>query len=117
MQPLGPRDRKGELVALILFEAGGRLEEPDIATIEQQVIADPPVLRLRLVLARALNADDAALRRAIADLDAADFVADAARASALLALRTRDLADRADAERRLSSLGDREYLQKLSEDW
>jgi len=50
VQPLGPRDRKGELVALILFEAGGRLEEPDIATIEQQVIADPPELRLRLAL-------------------------------------------------------------------
>ena len=50
MQPLGPRDRKGELVALILFEAGGRLEEPDISTIEQQVIADPPELRLRLAL-------------------------------------------------------------------
>src|SRR5438874_10226050 len=41
---------RGELVALILFEAGGRLEEPDIATIEQQVIADPPELRLRLAL-------------------------------------------------------------------
>ncbi len=117
VQPLGPRDRKGELVALMLFERGERLENDDIALIERQTISDPPVLRLRLLLARALNADDPAVRRAITELDAAGFVADAARAAALLAMRTHDLSDRADAERRLSSLGDRAYLQKLSEEW
>jgi hypothetical protein len=32
-------------------------------------------------------------------------------------LRTKDAADRADAERRLTALGDRAYLQRLAEDW
>jgi len=44
-------------------------------------------------------------------------VPDAARAAALLALRTRDAGDRADAERRLQALGDRAYLQRLAEEW
>jgi hypothetical protein len=35
----------------------------------------------------------------------------------LLALRTHDPADRADAERRLAALGDRAFLQRLAEDW
>jgi tetratricopeptide (TPR) repeat protein len=117
LHPLGPRDRKGELVALILFEGTGHLGEDVISAVEQQTISDPPLVRLRLSLARALNSDDAAVRRAIAELDGRDLVADAARATTLLALRTRDLADRADAEVRLTSLGDRVYLQKLSEEW
>lgn len=58
-----------------------------------------------------------ARRSAIAALDAGHLVADAARATALLALRTKDAADRADAERRLTALGDRAYLQRLAEDW
>ena len=123
-QPIGSPDRKGELVVLILFESGERLAEDDIATIERQAIGPSrqarsrtDVLTLRLTLARALNGDDAALRLAIADLDAAGFDADAARAATLLALHRHDLADRADAERRLGALGDRAYLQKLSEEW
>jgi hypothetical protein len=50
-------------------------------------------------------------------LDEGHLVADAARAAALLALRTRDAADRSDAQRRLRALGDRAYLQRLAEDW
>ena len=34
-------------------------------------------------------------------------------AAALLALRTKDANDRADAQRRLGGLGDRAYLQQL----
>jgi len=56
------------------------------------------------------------LRHAIAALDEGHLVADAARAAALLALRTKDADDRADAERRLGALGDRAYLQQLAED-
>jgi hypothetical protein len=42
-------------------------------------------------------------------------VADATRAATLPALRTHNNADRAEAERRLRALGDRDYLQKLAE--
>lgn len=85
--------------------------------LEGQSIADPPVLRLRVALARALNGDAQALRAVIARLDDGELVADAARAATLLALRTHDNADRAEAERRLGTLGDRDYLQKLAEEW
>ena len=115
--PLGAPDRKGELLALILFDLGERVGEDDLATLEGQAKRDPPVIALRIRLARALNDGASELRQAIAALDEGDLVADAARAAALLALRTKDAADRADAERRLTALGDRAYLQRLAEDW
>ena len=114
---LGTPDRKGELIALMLFELGGPLAEPELAAVEGQSRDDPPVLALRLRLARAINGDTAELRAAIGALDEGHLVADAARAAALLALRTRDVADRADAQRRLTALGDRAYLQRLAEEW
>ncbi|MEK7863158.1 MAG: hypothetical protein AAB295_07845, partial [Chloroflexota bacterium] len=110
-------DRKGEVIALLLFDLGERLGEEELQAIERHAAGDPPVLRLRIALARALNGSEADVRTAIAVLDEAHLVADAARAAALLALRTRDAGDRADAERRLTSLGDRQYLQKLAEEW
>jgi len=113
----GPRDRKGELVALILLEARETISEEELLVLERQSIADPPTLALRIALARALSGDAQALRAAIARLDDGELLADAARAAALLALRTNDNADRADAERRLRALGDRDYLQKLAEEW
>ena len=113
--PYGPRDRQGELIALLLFEFDERLAEEEIAHIEAHARRAPPVLTLRLQLARAVNADAAALRRAIAVLDDGHLLPDAARAATLLALRTKDPADRADAHRRLEALGDRAYLQKLQE--
>ena len=113
----GSRDRKGELAALILFEARETISEEELLVLEGQSIADPPVLRLRVALARALNGDAQALRAVIARLDDGELVADAARAATLLALRTHDNADRAEAERRLGTLGDRDYLQKLAEEW
>ena len=113
---LGGPDRKGELVAMILFELGERVGEDDLATLERQAASDrQPVLALRIRLARALNDGAGELRQAIAALDEGHLVADAARAAALLALRTKDAADRADAERRLGALGDRAYLQRLAE--
>ncbi len=112
----GP-DRRAELVALLLFELGERLTEAELRTIEKQGRGNPPVLRLRIALARALNGSDANVRAAVAALDEGHLVADAARAATLLALRTHDVRDRADAERRLVALGDRAYLQKLAEEW
>ncbi|HET7700985.1 MAG TPA: adenylate/guanylate cyclase domain-containing protein [Candidatus Limnocylindria bacterium] len=113
----GGADRKGELIALLLFDLGEQLMEEELRTVERRNSEMPPVLRLRVELARALNAGDADVRRAIASLDAGHLVADAARAATLLALRTRDENDRADADRRLAALGDRQYLQKLAEEW
>ncbi len=115
--PSGPnRDRKGETLAMLLLDLGERVREDDLATLERQAPHDPPVVELRIKLARALNDGVGELRHAIAALDEGHLVADAARAAALLALRTKDADDRADAQRRLGALGDRAYLQRLAED-
>ncbi|MEO5676705.1 MAG: adenylate/guanylate cyclase domain-containing protein [Usitatibacter sp.] len=114
--PFGTPDRQGECLALILFDLGELVGEEILATLERHGKSDPPVLTLRIKLARALDQGAAELRQAIAALDEGHLVADAARAAALLALRTRDPADRADAQRRLSALGDNAYLQRLAED-
>jgi len=113
----GARDRKGELIAMILFDLGELIDEGLLTRLEQQAIHDPPVIALRIRLARALNDGVDALREAISILDACHHVADAARAAALLALRTKKAADRVEAERRLNALEDRAYLQRLSEEW
>jgi class 3 adenylate cyclase/tetratricopeptide (TPR) repeat protein len=115
--PRGSRDRKGELIAMLIFDMGETLPEDELAAVEGQSMADPTALTLRVRLARALNGGPDDLRGAIGALDDGGFVADAARATALLALRTHEARDRADAEQRLSALGDREYLQKLTEEW
>ena len=114
--PLGARDRKGEVLAMTLFDLGELVGDDVLATVERQAARDPPVIALRIKLARALNHGVGELRQAITALDQGHLVADAARAAALLALRTNDTADRADAERRLGALGDREYLKRLAED-
>ena len=111
------RDRKGELIALIVLEARESLSDEQLDVLEHEALGDPPVVALRARLARALNADTTALRDAVALLDEGNLIADAARATALLALRTHDNADRIDAERRLTALGDRQYLQLLAEEW
>ena len=113
----GSRDRKGEMLALILFDAREPVSEAELVALEGQALADPPPMTMRIALARALAGDDAALRSALSRLDEAEHVADAARAAALLALRTHETADRDDAERRLIALGDRQYLQVLAEEW
>lgn len=113
----GNRDRKGELIAMILFELAELIDEDLLTRVEQQAIHDPPVIALRIRLARALNDGVEEVREVISILDACQHVADAARAAALLALRTKQVADRVDAERRLNALGDRAYLQRLSEEW
>jgi len=115
--PLGVRDRKGELVAMLVFDLGETLTEDELLTLERQSIAKPLVLTLRVRLARALNGAPNGIRAGVAALDEGGFVADAARAAALLALRTHDATDRADAEARLEALGDRVYLGKLAEEW
>ena len=102
---------------MIQFDLGELIDEDLLTHLEQQAIHDPPVIALRIRLSRALNDGVDALREAISILDACHHVADAARAAALLALRTKKVADRVDAERRLNALEDRAYLQRLAEEW
>ncbi len=109
------RDRKGEMLALMMFDLEEPLTEAELANVEGQAPRDPQLVTLRIRLARALNAGPREIREAIAALDRGHLVADAARAATLLALRTHDDADRADAKRRLDILGDRAYLEKLQE--
>ena len=110
----GQPDRKADVISFMLFELGAPIEEAALAMLESRS-AIPSLLRLRIQLARSVKSDDRAVREAIDALDEGGLVADAARAAALLALRTRDAADRANAERRLSALGDRLYLQRLAD--
>ena len=116
-QDSGSRDRKAELLAMLIFDLGERLSEEELAVVERQSANDPSILSLRIALARALNADVAVIRSAVAAFDNAGMVADAARTSVLLALKAHDKSDRRSAEERLAALGDRAYQQKLSEEW
>ena len=117
LQPAGPRERKGELIAMILFEVGERIPEAELDQIERQSPRDPAVMTLRIQAARAVNRGAGELREVIGAMDQADLVSDAARAAALLAARTGATADRADAERRLRALGDLLYLQRMAEEF
>jgi len=115
-QPTGQRERKAELIAMILFEAGERIPEIELDAIEQQATREPGVMTLRIQAARALNRGPAELRDVVAAMDRGDLVSDAARVAALLAMRTGTAADHDDAERRLRALGDMLYLQRLAEE-
>ena len=114
---IGSRDRRAEAIRILLFDHRELIPEADLAAFERQVIQDTPLVKLTIGLARAVNSGPDAMRAAIRDLDAMHDVTDAARMSALVALRTHSDADRADAERRLKALGDRQYLQVLAEEW
>lgn len=111
------RDRKAEVVSLLILERRERIGEDELRDLERQALHDPPLLRLRIALARAMNSGPPAIREVIAALDDSELIGEAARAAALLALATHRDADRADAERRLTALGDRAYLQVLAEEW
>ena len=111
------RDRKAEIISRLLFDHRDRIAEDELRALERQALNDPPLLKLRIALARAVNSGPSALPEAIAGLDAGGLMADAARAAALMALATHREDDRAAAERRLTALGDRAYLQILSEEW
>jgi len=115
LQPTGQRERKSELIAMILFDVGELIPEPELDAIERQVEREPAVMTLRLHAARALNRGVPELREVISALDQGDLVFDAARATALLAMRTGAAADREDAERRLQALGDLLFLARLAE--
>jgi class 3 adenylate cyclase len=115
--PEGGRERKSEALATLLFEHRDTLKEDELVALERQKLQDPPIMTRRIALARAVNSSDAVLRQAIALLDEGHLAADAARAAALLALRTHQGQDRIDAERRLGAHGDRAYLQVLAEEW
>jgi hypothetical protein len=74
-----------------------------------------PFVLARTALVRAASEGPAALRRSIAELDAAGMRADAARARGLLARMTRDAAERSAADDALRALGDHAYLARLDE--
>jgi class 3 adenylate cyclase len=114
-RPIVRPERTAEVIYTMIFDLGAPPDETALRRIESDPKAAPPLLTLRVQLARAVNGDDAALRKAIAALDTGGLVGDAARAAALLAMRTRDDRDRTEAERRLNALGDRLYLQRLAE--
>ena len=116
LAPLYVPDRKGEALAMLTIELQERVPVSVLDALEREAqVGHPPVLSMRVRLARALDAGPGELREAIAVLDAAHHVADAARAAALLAKRTEREDDRADARRRLEALGDQAYLQRLEE--
>lgn len=116
LQPTGQRERKAELIAMILFEVGERIPDSEIDEIERQGVRDPALMTLRIQAARALNRGVPELRDVIKAMDLGDLVSDAARAAALLAIRSGAAADRIDAERRLRALGDLLYLQRVVEE-
>ncbi|HEY3217991.1 MAG TPA: adenylate/guanylate cyclase domain-containing protein [Candidatus Limnocylindria bacterium] len=113
----GARDRRAEAIRILLFDHRELIPEADLVAFERQVVRDAPLIALTIRLARAVSSGPDAMRVAIRELDAAHDVADAARTSALVALRTHSATDRAEAERRLGALGDRQYLQILTEEW
>jgi class 3 adenylate cyclase len=106
----------GEILAGLLFDHDIAPAEPRLRSVEQSVDdGSTPVVVERLQLVRAAWAGADAMRRAVASLDGTQLVADAARAAGILARMTREPHDRADAERRLRTLGDRAYLARLDE--
>ncbi len=112
-----PPTAKAEAISILLFDGETRIDEATLVAVEGAAVTIPAVLAARIALARALNdGRPDALRQAVAALDGAGIVPDAARAAALLAIATRDERDRAAAERRLAALGDRRYVQKLAEE-
>jgi class 3 adenylate cyclase/tetratricopeptide (TPR) repeat protein len=113
----GARERRVEAIRLLVFTFRERIEEGEMARFEAQVLKSPPLIDALIQLGRAMNGDAAAIRAAIDVLDGLTARADAARTAALLALRTHTASDRADAERRLAALGDRQYLQLLADEW
>jgi class 3 adenylate cyclase/tetratricopeptide (TPR) repeat protein len=116
LQPTGQRERKAELIAMILFELDERIPDSELDEIERQSVREPAVMTLRIQAARALNRGVPELRQVIVAMDQGDLVWDAARATALLAIRTAATADREDAERRLRALGDLLYLGRMAEE-
>ena len=116
LQPTGQRERKAELIAMILFELDERIPDSELDEIERQSVREPPMMTLRIQAARALNRGVPELRQVVVAMDQGDLVWDAARAAALLAIRTAATADREDAERRLRALGDLLYLGRMAEE-
>jgi len=106
-----PVEVKAELIAMLVLEHEQPIDEAVLADLQQW---RSPLVSGRVALARAARGGVSELRGVIATLDAADLGPDAARARALLALRSGSLADRDDAERHLRALDDRLFLEKLA---
>src|SRR3989442_3128217 len=104
---------KAELLAELIFEGEQRLDPALLDAVERVTRTPIPLLTTRLMLARAPSRDASAPLDTVRSLDAAGIRSDAARAQALVAQRTNEAADRREAERRLSAIGDRLYLQRL----
>ncbi len=103
-----------ELLALFALEHGIGFP-PEVTSRAHRRAEPPPLLAARITLSQAIERGPDELRAAIAELERAGLYADAARALAILALRTGDEAVAGEARRRLTALGDRLFLQRLEE--
>ena len=105
----------GDLIAFLLLERDSLVPEAILRHLEASIKPRPAYFEERARLVRAARTGAAAMRAAIAALEAAGMHGDVPRAAGLLARMTGRPADRADAERRLRGLGDLAYLARLSE--
>jgi len=105
----------GEIIAGLLFDHDQLLDEALVAELSEQVRPRAAILDERLALCRAVRGGADTLREAIASLDASGLRPDAARASALLARMTGDVADRTHAIARLEEFADRAYRARVDE--
>jgi len=104
-----------EMLVVLLFDHDLVADEATIVNVEAVVRWTSPLVSARTLLIRAARSGPAAVRESIRALDASGLRADGARAAGLLARMTADPRDRADAEERLRTLGDRAYLARLDE--
>jgi hypothetical protein len=105
----------GEIVAGLLFDHDQLLDEALVAELTERVRPRAAILDERLALCRAVRGGADTLREAVTSLDARGLRPDAARASALLARMTRDVADRKHAIARLEEFADRAYQSRIDE--
>ncbi len=115
MDPQQPTARILALAGRWLYDIGELLSASEIAMLEKYPVSRSPVMRARLVVARALLGSIEDLRLAAQALDATEMFDDAARVWTLLALRSEMDADGLEARRRLEVMGNQEDLQRLAD--
>ena len=105
----------GEIIAGLLFDHDQLLDDALVAELTERVRPRAAILDERLALCRAVRGGADTLREAVISLDAVGLRPDAARAAALLARMTRDVADRTHALARLEEFADRAYQSRIDE--
>jgi len=104
-------EAKAEIIAMLVLEHGRSIDLDVLTGLDRW---DSPLATARVALARGFAAGPAELRAAAEALDAADLGPDAARAYALVALQTGNIAEHAAAATRLRALDDRLFLERLA---